>query len=326
MLRVVAVLLLPLLEGAVAQILLLADHVAELVELGHHVIVVAVVAVRRRHLQIFHHLLELGQELLGGVARAAARHVLQPVEHVFQIALAQHLGIAIERVRFAVVAQLLRQRLHEAVHGGAQLIHELLDFLVAGVALERIAQRLLGIAQRGLRVGHVAVLDVDGHRPQPADHVAQIVVGLGVHQQLGDRAQPEIDAGLGVEFVRRQSERIERGEHPLARIGVERQIAALLDQRPRQRLAENALRQAERERLALADVAAVVMGDERHRHFGAGPRVIGQILDRLPDALLGARLRQDQREIGRTVQRMGASPCGAPSSLRAKVACAAVTP
>ena len=140
------VLLLALLEGAVAQILLLTDHVAELVELGHHV-VVAIVGVRRPHLQIFHHLLELGQKLPGGVARAAAGHIFQPVEHIFQIALVQHLGIAIERVCFAVVAQLLGQGLHEAVHGRAQLIHELLDLLVAGAAFKRVAQRLFGSAE-----------------------------------------------------------------------------------------------------------------------------------------------------------------------------------
>ena len=87
------------------------------------------------------------------------------------------------------------------------------------------------------------------------------------------------------------------------RIGVEREIAALLDQRARQRLGEDALGQAERERLALALVAALVMGDQRHRHFGAGPGMIGQILDGLADAVPGARLRQHQREIRRPVQR-----------------------
>ena len=43
---------------------------------------------------------------------------------------------------------------------------------------------------------------------------------------------------------------------------------------------------------------------ERHHHVGAGPGMIGQILDGLADAVLGARLRQDEREIGRPEQRM----------------------
>ena len=55
-------LVLTLLEGPVAQVLLLVDHVAELVELLHHVAEVVAVHVRRRHLQVFHHLLELLQQ------------------------------------------------------------------------------------------------------------------------------------------------------------------------------------------------------------------------------------------------------------------------
>ena len=58
------------------------------------------------------------------------------------------------------------------------------------------------------------------------------------------------------------------------------------------------------ERVAVAVVAAVVMGDQRHRHFGAGPGMVGQILDRLADAVLGARLRQNQRELRRAVERV----------------------
>ena len=177
---------------------------------------------------------------------------------------------------------------------------------VAGAAFERLAQRLLGVAQGGLRVGNVAVLDADRHRPQPRRHVAQIVVGLGAHQRPEDRAQSEINAGVGREFFRRHGQRIERGEDERPRARIEREIAPLLDQRPRQRLGENALGQAERERLALAFVAAFVAGDQRHHHFGAGPGMVGQILDGLPDAVLGARLRQDQREIGRPVERMRA--------------------
>ena len=70
-------LVLTLLEGAVAQVLLLVDHVAEIVELLHHVAEVVAVHVRRRHLQVFHHLLELLQQLARGVLGAAARHALQ---------------------------------------------------------------------------------------------------------------------------------------------------------------------------------------------------------------------------------------------------------
>ena len=51
------------------------------------------------------------------------------------------------------------------------------------------------------------------------------------------------------------------------RLGIERQIAALLDQRARQRLDENPLRQRHRARLALADIAGFVLGGERDHHL-----------------------------------------------------------
>ncbi len=87
-LAVLPALVLALAERAVAQVLLLADHVAELVELRHHVVHVVAVLVRRRHLQIFHHLLELLQKLLRRVLGAVARQVLEAIEHALQIPLA----------------------------------------------------------------------------------------------------------------------------------------------------------------------------------------------------------------------------------------------
>jgi hypothetical protein len=153
-------------------------------------------------------------------------------------------------------------------------------------------------------VGNAAVLDANRHRPQPRRHVAQIVVGLGVNERPEDRAQAEIDAGIGRELFRRHGQRVERGDDQRTGPSIEREIASLFDQRPRQRLGEHALGQAERERLAFALVAALVAGDQRHHHVGAGPGMIGQILDGLADTFPGARLRQDQREIRRPIERM----------------------
>ena len=144
------------------------DHVAEIVELLHHLAEVVAVHVRRRHLQVFHHLLELLQKLARGVLGAAARDALQAVEHVLEVLLAQHARIAVERTReLLIVLELLLHRLHEAVHGGAQLVHQLLELLVAGAAVERVAQRFLRGAQGRLRFGNIAVLEADRHRPQP---------------------------------------------------------------------------------------------------------------------------------------------------------------
>ena len=71
----VAALILALLEGAVAQLLLLADHVAELVERRHHVVVAVAVHLLPgpRHLQVFQHRLQLLEQLAGGVLGAGAR-------------------------------------------------------------------------------------------------------------------------------------------------------------------------------------------------------------------------------------------------------------
>ena len=52
-----APLILTLTIGAVAQLLLLADHLAEFVERRHHVVVAVHVAARLRHLKVFQHLL-----------------------------------------------------------------------------------------------------------------------------------------------------------------------------------------------------------------------------------------------------------------------------
>src|SRR6516165_10330152 len=71
LLALLLALLLSLLESAVAQLLLLADHLAQLVERRHHVIV-ALVHVRHAHLQVLHQFLQLLQKLARGVLGAAA--------------------------------------------------------------------------------------------------------------------------------------------------------------------------------------------------------------------------------------------------------------
>ena len=167
----VAPLVLALLEGLVAQLLLLADHVAQFVERRHHV-VVAVVALRAgpRHLQVLEHRLQLFEQLARGVLVAGARQALQPVEHALEILLAEHAGIAVERARelLRILAHLLRQRLQELVHRGAQLIHQLLEFFVGGAAFERLAQRVLRLPQRLFGLADIAVLELQSPCPTSA--------------------------------------------------------------------------------------------------------------------------------------------------------------
>ena len=192
----VAPLVLALPEGLVAQVLLLADHVAELVERRHHVVVhvVAALLARPGHLQVLQHLLQLFEQLLCGVLGARARELLEPVDHALEILRPQHAGILVERAGelLRVLAHLLGERLHELVERRAQLVGQLLDLLVGGAALQRLAQRFLRGAQRRLGVGQHAVLDGHRHRPQPRHDVAQLVVGLRARQLEEDRAQAEI--------------------------------------------------------------------------------------------------------------------------------------
>ena len=98
----VAAVFLALLECLVAQLLLLADHVAELVEGRHHVVIVAIVALGAgpRHLQVLEHRLQLFEQLARSILVARARQILQPVQHALEVLLAQHARIvAIEWTR-----------------------------------------------------------------------------------------------------------------------------------------------------------------------------------------------------------------------------------
>ena len=77
----------------------------------------------------------------------------------------------------------------------------------------------------------------------------------------------------------------------------------MLDQRPRQGLGEQPLRQPHVERLALALIAGLVLRRQGQRHVGAGIGVFAEILHGLADAVAGARIRQHQRKLRRLEQR-----------------------
>src|SRR4051812_10583551 len=85
--------ILPLLESLVAQLLLLADHVAELVERLLHVAVAGLPGLR--HLEIFHDLRELLEHALGRFFIAFARGLLDLLQQFVQVALRDDGTIAI---------------------------------------------------------------------------------------------------------------------------------------------------------------------------------------------------------------------------------------
>ena len=253
----------------------------------------------------------------------------------FEILLAQHLGVGIERARqlLRIVAQLLGELAQEIVQRRAQVFRQLLDLLVAGAALQRLLERLLRGPQRLVDVGDIAVLDGDRERPQAGHDLAHGVVGAGGFQLPRHAVEAEIVAGLGREQFRRDHQRVERGIDLRVLVGVERQDAALLDQRPRQRLGEQPLRQAHVERLALALIAGLVFRRQGQGDVGAGIGIFAEILDGLADAVAGARIRQHQRKLRRVEQRprprrLCRSPWPRPlaGAARETARCASVTP
>ena len=205
LLAALAALVLALLEGAVAQLLLAADHVAELVELAHHVVVAVLHLAGPRHLQVLEHRLQFLQHLPGGVLGAGACHLLQAVDHVLEILRADLARIGIERTGelFRIAPHLLGQRLQELVERGAQIVGELLELFVGGAALQRLAQRFLRRAQRRFGIGDVAVFELHRHVP----HARRPRRATGRRswraRAAKDRAQAEIDVALDIELLRR---------------------------------------------------------------------------------------------------------------------------
>ena len=136
----------------------------------------------------------------------------------------------------------------ELVHRLAQLVGEALDLLVRGAAVHGFAQAVLRGAQFPLRIGQIAVLDLQRHRPQPVGDLHEILVGLGPPQALRAEAQAHEHAPLRRELVRRDEQRIERDLDALAVVRIEHELAPLLDEGLGERLGEGPLRQREVDR------------------------------------------------------------------------------
>ena len=155
-------------EGVVEQLLLARDDVAELVHHLAHALALALIGHAAR-LQTVEQVAQLAQHLLGHVAVARARHVLEVLQHLVEILRRHHLvaagALRLLLLTFGLLAQLLeelRQRL-------PQLLHQALDLLVGGALLDGLGQALLGGLQRTLGVGEIAVLDAQRDVPQLLD-------------------------------------------------------------------------------------------------------------------------------------------------------------
>ena len=135
--------------------------------------------------------LQLGEQLLGGIARPGQRQLFDAVEHRLQILGPQRLHVGARRQvgDLLVAAGLVEEGLHVALHRVAQFLREPFDLLVGRIVFQRLPQGLLGGAQILRRARQFAVLDAERDRPEVVDHVAQVVVVAGVGEPVVRAAQ-----------------------------------------------------------------------------------------------------------------------------------------
>ncbi len=134
--RVAAELLaLILAERVVAQRLLVAQELAELVDLLAHFAARLVLLGVLGAAHVLEHVLHFVEHRLGVLARAVARHVFHAVEHRLEILLRQ-LGVGV----VLLLRRLLGEVAHVALGGVAQFLGQLAQLLVARAALQRLAQ------------------------------------------------------------------------------------------------------------------------------------------------------------------------------------------
>ena len=219
--------------------------------------------------------LHLVEHRLGFVARAVAGGLLHAVHQLVEI-----LGLLV-RILLALVALALGLARHfpgEALRRLAQVLHQLLDLVVARAALERLAQRLLGGAQIALGLGGVAVLDLLGHRPEQRGDVEKVGVGARRGERFLRLLHAEVGVGGRIEQLWRDGEPGQRRIDPLHRmVGIEDEVAALLDERARERVVKGALRQRHFDGRARARLPRDADGGERHLHARARPRMFGKV-------------------------------------------------
>ena len=266
-------------ECVVAQRLLVAHQLAEFVNLFPKLALGRTFLFAFGALHVLEHVLHLVEHRLGLFPRAVASGL---VELVQQLVEALDLLIRLLGRLLAVAFGLLRHFGGEAFGGFAQVLHQPADLVVARAALQRLAQGLLGCAQVALRLGGIALLDLERHRPEELRDVQKIGVGACAIERGPRLLEAEIDARRSFEQLRRHGEAGQCGVDPLGRmVRIQDEVASLLDQRAGERIAERPLRQGHLGRRALAGLARDAGRAECHRDFGAGPRVLGEVEGRM---------------------------------------------
>ena len=268
-------------EGVVEELLLTADEVPELVHHLHHLLVLlALLAGHAARLELLQQIAQLTEHLLRILARPLPRHVLDVAHHALEVALAQHAvgrhtrRHLLRRLPFGLAGELL----HELVERLAQLVHEPLDLFVGGALLKRLGEVLLGFTHTPLGFGEIAVLEAQRDVPELIDHALHAGARAVAHKPPVGGAQAEIGMTIGEETVRLHSNRVEADQDLIAIAGILDQAAALLDDRPRDRVLEAPLRQNEFDRRTLADLPGLILGGQHHAYAQSGPGVAGKLV------------------------------------------------
>ena len=156
------------------KLLLLARHVLQVLHgllhlarqrIGH-------AAVRPRRLQVFEDVAQLVEQALGLGHVAAPHGFFHLLQHAVEVVLGDD---PVRRALVLVLRLLVLLLLHALGEFAQELVQcawrrsfgEALDLLVRGAPVHGLAQAVLRGAQFPLRIGQIAILDLQRHRPQP---------------------------------------------------------------------------------------------------------------------------------------------------------------
>ncbi len=273
---------LAVLEGVVAQTLLLAGHLVEFLGLLAHLAVARVgLAALLGALQVLEDAAQLFEQALGLRGVAALHRIGHVLDHLVEVVGRDALGILLlpaVALLLRLLALALGHLLHELVEGLFQVLGELLHLLVGSVALDRLLELVLGGAQGLLGVREVAVLDLEGHLPEEIGHLDQRLVGARGLQAARRRTQAEEDRKLRRKAIGRDHQGVERRLHAApALVGRGHQAPPLLGKRPRQGLLEGPRRQRHLDGLATRALVGLVLDREGEAHPRARPWMIGKV-------------------------------------------------
>ena len=147
-----------------------------------------VLIIASRRFEVLQQLLHLIEHALGVGHIARARHFLHLIQHPLQVLRCDGAVLwawLILVLRLVLLAHLLFcELLKETIKRRAHLVHQTLDLVVGGAALQRFAKRLLGSAKVAFRLRQVAFFKLQRHLPDEVRDVTQIIIVFRRNQAI----------------------------------------------------------------------------------------------------------------------------------------------